>query len=372
MHTTQLRHDAILGLIAGVAIGDALGYPYIGVSRQETVRLLGKQPLQYQLLPKPTICTEYTQLTLMAAQAVLRSRSSCRAFCQVFLHRLAWYPFSLPALTERQTLSLAYRGWLRRLGACTEPRTSSEPATRAMLLALVLHGTEHSVAKWVTDSTLLTHHDPGVVNACLVISKLTEISARKKGEFDSELALKQIVSIAATEHFGDRLHELQTLLQARRNPREVARHFGWEDAIESQIVPTTVMAIYCFLRYPHSFDQAVGSALRLGGNTNALAALVGGMVGSRIGYQQLPPELTRNAFPFPCGKQWISKLGLRLSHWPHGAEDIASAPALLSLPPLQLLRNLAAHSLVILSYAINLESTLAKAFSQRSGDQKPD
>ncbi len=75
------------------------------------------------------------------------------------------------------------------------------------------------------------------------------------------------------------------MLAARLSPRKAARQLGWSHGMAKHIVPTTVMAIYCFLRFPTSFQRAVKSALLLAGHNGALVATVGGLVGAHVGVQ---------------------------------------------------------------------------------------
>ena len=107
------------------------------------------------------------------------------------------------------------------------------------------------------------------------------------------------------------------------------------------------MAAYCFLRYPRDFERAIGSAIRLGGDTDSVAAIVGGLVGAHIGYDKLPRDLITRINVSPHDADWIEDMAERLSHWPHGVDDLHFAPALPSHPLTQLFRNLLTLVLII-------------------------
>ena len=329
MHSTHLRKDAIHGLMIGVAIGDAVGLSREGLSRRGALKMFGRPKLAYRLLPGVGVYSDDTQLMLMSAQSILRSFSEWRPFSRSYLSRLGWYALSLPAGAGKATMIAALKSWLRVTGLPSGCNSAGNgPVTRAMFLTLALHGTDHRIAKWVEDSTRLTHTHPLAIDGCLVISRLTQLAGITwTKSLDVSEALQQAVSVSKEPELRNKLAELKPFLDRSRSPSAVARHFGWEKGISGFIVPTTVMAAYCFLRYPNNFDQAVRSAIRLGGDTDSVAAIVGGLVGAHIGYQKLPSDLIERLKVAPHDAVWIGEMAERLSHWPHGVDDIHSAPA---------------------------------------------
>ena len=349
MHSTHLRNDSIHGLMIGVAIGDAVGLSCEGLKRRTALKMFGRPKLAYRLLPGIGIYSDDTQLMLMSAQAILRSQSEWRPFSRSFLRRLAWYPLSLPVGAGKATVVAAFKSWLRATGIPTGCNSAGNgPATRAMFLTLVLHGTDHRIAKWVEDSTRLTHTDPLAVDGCLVLSRLAQIAgATRIRSIDQLDALQLAIAASKEAEIRDKLTELIPFLRQSRSPSAVARHFGWDCGISGFIVPTTVMASYCFLRYPSDFDRAVRSAIRLGGDTDSVAAIVGGLVGAHIGYDNLPTDLVARIKVAPHDAAWIAEMAERLSHWPHGVDDLHFAPALPSNPLMQLIRNLLMLLLVL-------------------------
>ena len=338
----------------GVAIGDAVGLSREGLKRRVALKMFGHPILAYRLLPGFGIYSDDTQLMLMAAQAILRSLSEWRAFRRSFLSRLAWYPLSLPAGAGRATILAALKSWFRVTGLPTGCNSAGNgPVTRAMFLTLALHGTDHRIAKWVEDSTRLTHTDPRAVDGCLVLSRLTQIAGTTRVRPIDQLGwLQQAIDISKEAAIRDKLSELRPFLEQSRSPSAVARHFGWESGISGFIVPTTVMAAYCFLRYPSDFDRAVLSAIRLGGDTDSVAAIVGGLVGAHIGYDKLPSDLVARIKVAPHDAAWIAEMAERLSHWPHGVDDLHFAPALPSNPLMQLFRNVLMFMVVLVQIVL--------------------
>lgn len=349
MHSTFLRREHIHGLLLGVAIGDALGLPRENLCRRRGLKMFGRGPLRYQLSRGRGIYSDDTQLMFLTAQALLKSRSDGKSFRRIFQKRLSWYLLSFPVGAGRATLRSAAKCWLMRLGVPSGVNSAGNgAATRALINALAIHGTGHRLSRWVDESTKLTHTHPLASDGCQVLAALADHGATcKPNNFDPQAALTVAIDASSTRDFQHKLRELQVFLEQRRSPRAVARHFGWDQQVSGCIVPTTIMATYCWLRYPSDFRRAVESAVMLGGDTDSVAAIVGGLVGAHVGVRRLPAELVKGISGISHGPAWIEKLADRLSHWPHGPDDLHSAPCQ-SVDPLgQLVRNAWTTTLVL-------------------------
>lgn len=356
MHSTFRRKEHIHGVMLGVAIGDALGLARENLSRRVALRMFGRPSLRYRLLPGKGIYSDDTQLMLLAAQALLKSRSDAKSFRRIFQRRLKWYLLSLPVGVGKATLAASARCWLRRLQLPSGVNSAGNgAATRAIFGALAIHGTGHRLSRWIEESTKLTHTHPLAIDGCQVLAALADYGATcKPGQFQACEALKKAIAASSQAEIKERLEALRPFLENQRSPSAVARHFHWDLGISGFIVPTTVMAVYCCLRYPTDFCRAVNSAVGLGGDSDSLAAVVGGLVGAHVGAQGIPAELTKNLAGYPQGAAWIEKMAERMSHWPHGQEDLHYAPAQPSDPLGQLLRNALTIPVVLLHVALRL------------------
>ncbi|MEO8269156.1 MAG: ADP-ribosylglycohydrolase family protein [Aureliella sp.] len=354
MHSTFLRREHIHGLLLGVAIGDALGLPRENLCRRRGLKMFGRGPLRYQLSPGQGIYSDDTQLMLLTAQALLQSRSDGKAFRWIFQKRLSWYLLSFPVGAGRATLISAAKCWLMRLRLPSGVNSAGNgAATRALINALAIHGTGHRLSRWVEESTKLTHTHPLASDGCRVLAALADHGATCKPDvFVAQAALAVAINASSTEDIKNKLSELQSFLEQRRSPSAVARHFGWDQHVSGFIVPTTIMATYCWLRHPSDFRRAVESAVLLGGDTDSVAAIVGGLVGAHVGARRLPTELVNGISGISHGPAWIEKLAERLSHWPHGRDDLHSAPCQSTDPIGQLVRNAWTTVLVLTHVAL--------------------
>ncbi len=334
----------------GVAIGDALGLARENLPRRVALKMYGRRPLSYRLVPGRGIYSDDTQLMLLSAQALLQSRSDSKSFRRLFQKRLRWYALSLPVGIGKATLISSLKCWLAGFKVSTGVQLAGNgAATRAIFAALATNGTGHRLSRWIDETTRLTHTHPLAIDGCQVLAALADFgSTNKPDKFDSQVALRKAISASSSVEIKSKLEALIPFLEQGRSPSAVARHFNWHTSIDGFIVPTTVMAAFCWLRYPADFRRAVESSITLGGDSDSVGAIVGGLVGAHVGVKALPKELVEKLSGFPHDCAWIEKLAERFSHWPHGPDDLHSAPAQPSDPPAQLMRNLTTIPIVLL------------------------
>jgi hypothetical protein len=98
-------------------------------------------------------------------------------------------------------------------------------------------------------------------------------------------------------------------------------------------------ALFCWLRFFGDYRQSVESAVRLGGDTDTVAAIVGALAGATGGPSSIPQEWLSGIFEWPCSVTWLTTLADRLARRFPGNE----APEYLGPQPFfwpgQLLRN---------------------------------
>lgn len=342
MHSTQLRREHIHGALLGIAVGESLGYARSGLTRRRALKFLGRPPFRFRYLPGRGIYGEQTRLALLNAQAILNCRSDLRILRRTFARRLRWHVFGMSIAGRRETLAVSLRSWFLRLGLAPGIASRSNgAASRAIISTLAINGTGHRVAKWIEESTKLTHTDPVAIDGCCALALLADRAVEaKKGDFDPLAALEVAIASIRENELRKKFLALKPYLEQGLAPSRVAKRFGWRDRISQDVVPTAVMAAYCFLRFPRDYRKAVESAIALGGQSAAMGAIVGGLAGAHLGEQGIPQELKSRQSGTPHGPEWIEKMAERFSHWPHGVDDLHLAPAQSSDPLTQVLRNL--------------------------------
>jgi len=339
MHSTILRRDHIHGVLAGVAVGDALGGPRVGLKASAARRMYGPPAIRFASMAGGCYSSD-THLMLMTAQALLNSRSDLKTFRRAFRGRLKWYLLSFP-YAPPSTITSAAKCWLAIFGLRTSSSVDNNQAgPTAIFSTLAMNRTGHRLDKWVSDTTQILSSNPAVIDGCRVLCSLTDFAGGAKGEdFDPNEVLQLAIDASEHQPQTEMLEKLVEPLRAGEAPGKVAAELGWSGGISSSMTPTVTMSAYCWLRSPSSFEGAVLPAIGLGGDTTSVGAITGGLVGAFAGFDAIPNGLYQRLGGIPHGPEWIDALAERFSRWPHGEHDLHIAPAQSSDPPMQLLRN---------------------------------
>jgi ADP-ribosyl-[dinitrogen reductase] hydrolase len=109
------------------------------------------------------------------------------------------------------------------------------------------------------------------------------------------------------------LDVLVKCLQLGRTTVEFAADLGLSRGVSGYMYHTVPVALYAWLRSPDDFRTAVQSAIRCGGDTDSVAAIVGGLVGIRVGKAGIPPEWLRGVIDWPRSLRWVESLGERVA-----------------------------------------------------------
>jgi ADP-ribosylglycohydrolase len=151
-------------------------------------------------------------------------------------------------------------------------------------------------------SARLTHAHPVGVDGAVV--QAAAIGAALRGE--PILAAAQ--EAAATREMRAGLRDVAELVEAGARSEEVARRIGSSfDARES------VCAGICSALAAASFEHAVTSAVRLGGDTDTVAAMAGAVAGARDGVASIPARWLQELEDGERGRRHVERLADRLA-----------------------------------------------------------
>ena len=334
------RERSIEGLLIGSAVGDALGLARSGLSPRAGASMFGRAPLKYQLIPGLGIVGYKTHRILMTMQAMLRSRSQIDHFRNNFSWRLRWYLLSLPITASRATIIAALRLWMGVPSELSGVSSSdNDPLVSALALATVLQGTGHSVERWVTAATKVTHATPEVTEAAILVAHAAHMALMvPRKSFEPSEVMDNLIELTEETSLNSLLAMLREPLAKGWSVRRAGRALGFRKGTPAHAGPTAVLAVYAWLRHPNRFRNAVTSAVRAGGESNTVATLVGGFSGIHLAVDAIPPEWVNQLSLWPQNRKWIDRMTAKLTDWPHGSEDLHAARAMPSYPVRQLFR----------------------------------
>jgi len=331
--------DRARGAILGMAIGEALGAPLEGLTREEIEKRAGRitgfinpaktQPEHRSLFFQYAVYEAETQTALAAVDVLSRKK---RFMVDLFQERLGELGQHVEGNVfgcyrrARRNLRVA----VRRILSGAEWRESgvntagSGAASRGIPLGVFFHDKPEERVRSSVEATLVTHRDPRACAATAAVAEMTALAVQAEdGKLDAEEAIQALKEAArkaedlcVAEHasslfpdyeehkhqFSEALGLLEELVDLDVDDA-LARVI--ENAADKAARPITsatkgfaltgvISALYFFLTgLDMPFAETVLDTIAEGGSTDTLGCLVGGLCGALHGASGIPEEWVR-------------------------------------------------------------------------------
>jgi poly(ADP-ribose) glycohydrolase ARH3 len=294
---THAGADRARGALLGTFVGDALGMPYEG-------RPLDEVPERVEMLEARLGRGTYTDDTQMMI-ALAESLIACGHVDQQHLAR---------ALRDAHDAGRGYGGGTRRVFELWAAGTAvakaaaqifdghgsrgNGAATRVAPVAVRFAHDPDRLAVEAAASARLTHAHPVGVDAAVV--QATAIAAALRDDHILDAAR----AAARTAELTNSLRHVAELLHSPREPRQVHSRLG----SSSDACQSVCAAIYAATAHP-SFERAVTFAVRLGGDTDTIAAMTGAISAARSGAAAIPTRWLDALEDGVRGRSYVESLG---------------------------------------------------------------
>jgi ADP-ribosylglycohydrolase len=291
---TDATENAYLGALLGMAIGDALGAPVAGMSRQQIAARLGTVDRYHGTAepdaaePNPGEFTDETEIALCIVESMTVNRGEFdpESAGARMVH--------LAAGASRRWLQPATRTALDTAAETLEftvPLADDGPATGDVAARGVPVGLMHAIGKFNPDHlradaeavVRLTHGGPAAINAATAVAYAVRLAATgvPRGSWASETA-----EFLGGGALAERLGLLDALIASGRPVSGLLDDLGTGvDATQS--VPASLLAA---MMEP-VFEHAVFAAVNAGGATDTVGALTGALAGAAGGASGIPQSL---------------------------------------------------------------------------------
>lgn len=329
----SLRLARIEGCLLGLAVGDALGLPREGLTPQRAAHLFGEGRLSHRFILGKGMCSDDTEHTCMVGQALLASQGEPKAFAHSLGWRLRWWLLGLPAGVGFATLRAILKLWVGISPKHSGVRSAGNgPAMRAPLQGALARPGTKELKEWVKASTCLTHTDPLAEEGALLVALAAQTAAWRNAEAIDPAALLSILQTqTSSASFQKALLLVRKHLDQGSTGPQFAEALGCQRGISGYILHTVPAALFCWLRHPNDFHAAVEEVIRLGGDADTTAAIVGGLAGATLGREAIPSPWLEGMTEWPRSQGWIRELGVRL-HRQFPSEGSPQTQQPLSLP----------------------------------------
>jgi poly(ADP-ribose) glycohydrolase ARH3 len=306
--------EQFTGCLLGLAVGDAVGAPYEGLSADNLFWGYGPAAdLVAQAGQEPLFYTDDTEMMIGLAETLAECGEAheeqlCRAFAANY-HPERGYGRGARLVIEAMTEG----GDWKSVAASHFPGGSygNGAAMRVAPVGLLFCHDLDRVVQEAMRSALPTHvHPLGVEGAQLLA--LAVALALRPGPLDRKAFYRELQGRARSEEF-----RWAVSAAARVRPAG-SISFLWSSLEAHRSVVT---AIACFTSSPGSYEDAIARAIGLGDDTDTLAAMTGALAGAHLGVGAIPARLLDRLEDGDKGRSHIGRLAARL-HDRHRLGDI--------------------------------------------------
>ncbi|MDB5297013.1 MAG: ADP-ribosylglycohydrolase [Phycisphaerales bacterium] len=303
------RSQAIAGLLLGTAVGDALGLPAEGLSCRRAARLFGAGPVRHRFVFGRGMCSDDTEHACMTAQALLASRADPPRFARSLGWRLRGWLIALPAGVGLATGRAVLKLWVGFPPSHSGVWSAGNgPCMRSPLLGVCARNSSH-LADLVRASTRLTHADPAAERGAFAVAAAARLGAEHG---PAGVSLDRFVATFPSDSVDPALRDALPLMRAAigrgADVASFAADLGLARGVGGYVNHTVPVALYCWLRYPGDYAAGVTAAVRLGGDTDTVAAIVGGLLGATNGPDAIPAEWLGGLAKWPRTVRWMRRL----------------------------------------------------------------
>ena len=275
------------GIIFGLAIGDALGFPTEFMSLPQIKVKYGQSGIKD--LPDPALFTDDTQMSIAIAEALITSGENdietiMKAIRNEFIK---WLHSPENNRAPGRTCLTGVANMERGLHWSESGVTRSKGCGSAMRATSIGYLYQHDPEKLkevAHASGICTHGHPTGDAACIGAAYLVKLA------LDGISPDKMIPELL---HFTESISE-----EFDRAILKVQECIGWEDEEkaldylgEGWIGEEAVaLALYCFLKYPNNYKKAILRGANTNGDSDSIACITGSISGAYLGIETIPEE----------------------------------------------------------------------------------
>ena len=281
------KENALTGCLLGTAVGDAMGLACEGLSRRRQAKMF---PVlnSYKFLFGKGMTSDDTEHTCMLAQSVIAhggANSDEKKIFANFAWRLRFWLLGLPAGIGLATLRSILKLWLgfpaRKSGVFS---AGNGPAMRCAFLGIYFS------------------EDPARMRAMVRGADITPgeyLQAIQRHIDDAEF-VALVKNVTGSIARGD-------------SSEQFADSINCGQGVSGYMYHTIPCVLHVWLTHQNDCRAAVTTMIRLGGDADTTAAIVGAIVGTRVGKAGIPAKWLRDLCEWPRTVSWMDALGARLA-----------------------------------------------------------
>ncbi|HZW26242.1 MAG TPA: ADP-ribosylglycohydrolase family protein [Gallionella sp.] len=323
-----MNERAYIGCLLGTAVGDSLGLPYEGLSPRRGSRMFTDNGCHHLLFGKGMVSDD-TEHACFAAQALVNARGDVDEFGSQLARSLRWWLLGLPAGVGYATLRSILKLWIGfapdRSGVFS---SGNGPAMRSPIIGVALGHSDEDLRSFVLRSTRITHSDPKAFYGALAVA-LAAYQSASEASVSPASFLNRLEALLADEPATDLLNLLRSAAESAAKGEPVsafAAAIGSSHGISGYMYHTVPCVIQVWLRHADDFEGGLREMISAGGDTDTTGAILGAILGARVGKEGIPPDWLRDIIEWPRSVAWMERLGSAVAETFTGGGRLSHCP----------------------------------------------
>ena len=262
------RHSIESSLL-GIAVGDALGLPYEGLTAERGRKLIG-YPNRFRFLPGRGMVSDDTEHACIVAQCLIASAQDDGAFEAELARRLRRWFLAMPAGIGRATLRSCLKLCIGVGPAHSGVLSAGNgPSMRAPVIGAAIDSLD-VVLRLNHLSSRLTHTDPVAEHGAATVAIAAWGAARHEFSDHSSyfLLLRDRLAGEHAEELLAAMDQVEASLSAGESTEDFSKRFCGPAGATGYTLHTVPVAIHAWLQHRGHLSATLRSLILCGGDTD--------------------------------------------------------------------------------------------------------
>ena len=301
--------DKSMGILYGLAIGDALGKPTEFISLPEIKKSYGEKGIIE--LPDPAFFTDDTQMSILIAEALSKSGNDDIESTMLdikdgfvkWVYSDDWFNGGAGHTCTQGVLNMKKGVHWSESGIVGSKGCGS--AMRAAPIGYFYQNNVGKLREVAHASGICTHNHPTADAACIGAAYLVKLALDGVDPSDMIYDLLDFTENISSEW---EISMLQVKHCLDWSDEEKALEYLGEGWVGEEAV---ALALYCFLRYPDDYKKVIIRAANTNGDSDSIACIAGAISGAYLGVENIP----KHWIDVIEKKEYLKDLATRITNW---------------------------------------------------------
>ncbi|MCP4040475.1 MAG: ADP-ribosylglycohydrolase family protein, partial [Gammaproteobacteria bacterium] len=187
------------------------------------------------------------------------------------------------------------------------------PAMRSPVIGAYAGDRLALMTELVTASTEITHGDPKARRGAMIAAWLAARAAAGDGIIVDDCQERLAPFVEGDSELEGLLAGVVASVRAGATAPEFCREQGWRNGVSGYIYHSMAVVLHIVLRHPHQLEDGLGEAIACGGDTDTVAAILGGIIGAGVGREGIQKKWLSRLRDWPRSVSWLRYLARELA-----------------------------------------------------------